>query len=654
MQAEEALAIAKSYTKETLQGMGALQGEKGDAGRGISKIEKTATNGLIDTYTITYTDSTTSTFEITNGADGSSSIPDEQIAEVVEKYLAENPVNGLTDDEKEFLNKIVTTGKGTKFLADDGTYKTIEASSGNGEAWDGKTIDVILFQGQSNMAGMAAIPQKPDIICEYGWQFHHKNYKNGETDVLIPIADGFGSGDNFYDSQYCADVNGGTHSAGLQLSFAKRYYELNKVPVVGVSCSFAGNSSDKFIPTNTTVNPNWNVQTNQKMKDCISYLEAEGYVIRHKYAMYLQGESDGDENFTAAKHKTNLRSIFDSFVSNWGCEKIILVRIGNSNDSGAYDKYRNILQAQNELAYEHDDIIMGSMAASTFRDRGLMSDVWHYTLEGYRELGNDIANTMYYFHTYNSQRPLFDKETNVLFPSVRVMNDGVKVKINGVWCTLSVVADVAPTGLTLNPTANISIDGTVQLKPTLTPSDTTAKVGYSSNNEAVAKVSSDGLVTGIAAGAATITAYFVDYPELKATCEVTVSEVKANLASETEFSKAGSTSESHEIIWEIKTNAQINSGEKVKMSFNIAGTAKMINEGATGKIEITSMGHLGYSRWYTSNTITTDEITLTRDTAQTNTLTASNNIAAGVTIAKLTIPANCEYDIAITNLEITK
>lgn len=39
-------------------------------GRGIVSILKTSTSGNIDTYTITYTDNTTSTFEVTNGIDG--------------------------------------------------------------------------------------------------------------------------------------------------------------------------------------------------------------------------------------------------------------------------------------------------------------------------------------------------------------------------------------------------------------------------------------------------------------------------------------------------------------------------------------------------------------------------------------------------------
>lgn len=39
---------------------------KGKDGRGITSIKKTGTTGLVDTYTITYTDNTTSTFTIHN------------------------------------------------------------------------------------------------------------------------------------------------------------------------------------------------------------------------------------------------------------------------------------------------------------------------------------------------------------------------------------------------------------------------------------------------------------------------------------------------------------------------------------------------------------------------------------------------------------
>ena len=45
-------------------------GAKGDTGNGIQSIAKTSTVGLVDTYTITYTNGTTTTFTVTNGEKG--------------------------------------------------------------------------------------------------------------------------------------------------------------------------------------------------------------------------------------------------------------------------------------------------------------------------------------------------------------------------------------------------------------------------------------------------------------------------------------------------------------------------------------------------------------------------------------------------------
>ena len=56
------------------QGEQGVQGEKGDDGNGIASIIKTSSEGLVDTYTITFTDGTTTTFTVTNGADGEQGI----------------------------------------------------------------------------------------------------------------------------------------------------------------------------------------------------------------------------------------------------------------------------------------------------------------------------------------------------------------------------------------------------------------------------------------------------------------------------------------------------------------------------------------------------------------------------------------------------
>lgn len=63
LKAEEVYAILKKQ----IQSGG---GQPGTPGRGIEKIELTDTQGLVDTYTITYTDGSTTTFTVTNGADG--------------------------------------------------------------------------------------------------------------------------------------------------------------------------------------------------------------------------------------------------------------------------------------------------------------------------------------------------------------------------------------------------------------------------------------------------------------------------------------------------------------------------------------------------------------------------------------------------------
>ena len=48
-------------------------GAKGDTGNGIVSITKTGTQGLVDTYTILYTNGNTDTFTVTNGQDGTGS-----------------------------------------------------------------------------------------------------------------------------------------------------------------------------------------------------------------------------------------------------------------------------------------------------------------------------------------------------------------------------------------------------------------------------------------------------------------------------------------------------------------------------------------------------------------------------------------------------
>ena len=68
------LYIKKNTGYAYLTDLSGSQGIKGETGVGVSKIEKTSTSGLMDTYTITFTNGNTSVFTVTNGKDGANGV----------------------------------------------------------------------------------------------------------------------------------------------------------------------------------------------------------------------------------------------------------------------------------------------------------------------------------------------------------------------------------------------------------------------------------------------------------------------------------------------------------------------------------------------------------------------------------------------------
>ena len=110
----------------------------GANGVGITSIEKTSTSGLVDTYTITYTDNTTSTFTVTNGQDGhggadivtswGSPVSDEKVPS---EKLTKNTLDGKANYSHNHGNlandgtigsasgKVITTGNGGAIQASD-------------------------------------------------------------------------------------------------------------------------------------------------------------------------------------------------------------------------------------------------------------------------------------------------------------------------------------------------------------------------------------------------------------------------------------------------------------------------------------------------------------------------------------------------------
>lgn len=93
---------------------------------------------------------------------------------------------------------------------------------------------------------------------------------------------------------------------------------------------------------------------------------------------------------------------------------------------------------------------------------------------------------------------------------------------NAATASVCSASETAPTSITLNPSsASISKGGTRQLSVTVSPTNASSSVTWTSSNNNVATVT-DGLVTAVAEGAATITATSTLDAAVKGTCAVTV------------------------------------------------------------------------------------------------------------------------------------
>lgn len=110
----------KSNVKAT--GQKGEDGQKGKDGVSIQNIEKTSTSGSVDTYTITYSDGSTSTFKVTNGVDGNQGIQGEKGDD------GRTPTITISEDGYWVIDGVKSTvlAKGEK--GEDGRTPTISIS----------------------------------------------------------------------------------------------------------------------------------------------------------------------------------------------------------------------------------------------------------------------------------------------------------------------------------------------------------------------------------------------------------------------------------------------------------------------------------------------------------------------------------------------
>lgn len=97
-----------------------------------------------------------------------------------------------------------------------------------------KTVHLVLFMGQSNMAGRGEAEEAPGVSEEAGYEYRAVS----DTECLYQIEEPFGAAENDKTGVY----EPGMKTGSMVSAFVNAYYEAVKIPVVGVSCSKGGSS----------------------------------------------------------------------------------------------------------------------------------------------------------------------------------------------------------------------------------------------------------------------------------------------------------------------------------------------------------------------------------------------------------------------------
>lgn len=171
----------KSNVKAT--GQKGEDGQKGKDGVSIQNIEKTSTSGSVDTYTITYSDGSTSTFKVTNGVDGNQGIQGEK-GDTGDKgdrgepgtkwiYNQGNPIDlGKTSNESDFY---FDTDNGNVFTYTNSTWNYVTNFRYKIDH-NNENHEFTVYSMDQIEAALAAVKNGDKIVCGSNIEFDNNMF----------------------------------------------------------------------------------------------------------------------------------------------------------------------------------------------------------------------------------------------------------------------------------------------------------------------------------------------------------------------------------------------------------------------------------------------------------------------------------------------
>ena len=268
----------------------------------------------------------------------------------------------------------------------------------NASVSENKIVDLVIFAGQSNMAGRGTVEEAPIVEEGHGYEFRAVS----DPTRLYNITEPFGVNEN-----NDAIDDGESKTGSMVSAFAESYYSYTGVPIVGVSASEGGQSINFWANGSDGLN-----ETISRYNSAKAYLLSNSYTIRHNYLVWCQGEADGVQGMSAETYKSKLVDLFNQ-LNAYGIEKAMIIRIGERNYSE--EIHDEIIKAQTELCKVNDDfVLISGLLAGIPLDE--MKDYAHFTQKTYNELGYDAGKNMAYYVNTGMEPYFYDKEYDNYYP----------------------------------------------------------------------------------------------------------------------------------------------------------------------------------------------------------------------------------------------
>lgn len=252
-----------------------------------------------------------------------------------------------------------------------------------------KQVYLIMFMGQSNMAGRGTAAQAPPVPPGTAYEFKAIT----RPDALCPLLEPFGELENNPTGVY----EPGMKTGSMVSSFVNAFHEVIQEPIVGVSCAKGGSAIGEWVPDTPYYR-----DAVARSRACAQWLEHHHIGILKKVMIWCQGCTDGDLRTDPQLYRQNTETFLSAYMSDCGIDTCFLIQIGNHRDDP--NLYVPIQQAQLELAQNNQNIVLVSQSLKTFAKRGLMKDEFHYLQAGYNLVGEEAGrNTAKYILTHSAE-----------------------------------------------------------------------------------------------------------------------------------------------------------------------------------------------------------------------------------------------------------